>query len=96
MHSKRKQYTKEFKQNAVQMIVGTDLTIAQAARDLGINANMLYRWKVEEEKYGEKSFPGHGLPLEEELIRLRRENAALRQDGEILKKAVAIFSQHLP
>ena len=54
---------------------------------------MLRRWRQELEQHGEKAFPGNGMPLEEELTRLRKENEVLRREREILKKAVSIFSQ---
>jgi len=47
-------------------------------------------------EHGEKAFPGQGTPIEEELMRARREIEALKREREILKKAVGIFSQHLP
>ena len=69
------------------------LSIAQAARDLGLNDNLISRWKKEAAQNGERAFPGQGHPQDEELSRLRRENEVLRQEREILKKAISIFSQ---
>ena len=91
----RKQYTSEFKHQAVRLVTEQGLSIAQAARDLGLNDNMLSRWKKEFEAQGAKAFPGQGHP-QEELARLRRENEVLRRERDILKKAVSIFSQQLP
>ncbi len=51
------------------------------------------RWKKEAESNGQRAFPGQGHPQDEELSRLRRENEVLRQEREILKKAISIFSQ---
>jgi len=93
----RKQYTREFKQEAVRLVTDGGLSLAQAARDLGINDNMLSRWKKEleqAEQKGQWAFPGQGRPQDEELARLRRENEVLRRERDILKKAVSIFSQH--
>jgi len=92
----RKQYTREFKQEAVRLVSESGLTVPQIARDLGLPDNVLYRWKKEAEQHGSKAFPGNGVPVEEELVRLRRENEVLKREREILKKAVSIFSQHLP
>ncbi len=92
----RKQYSSEFKQQAVRMVTEQGLSLAQAARDLGLNDNMLSRWKKEFEAQGARAFPGQGHPQEEELARLRRENEVLRRERDILKKAVSIFSQQLP
>lgn len=54
------------------------------ARDLGLNDNMLGRWKKEAEQNGQKTFPGQGHTQDEELSRLRREVEVLRQEREIL------------
>jgi len=69
--------------------------LAQVARDLELDAKLLRRWRealAQEE--AAKAFPGkgHQKPEEEELRRLRRDNERLRQEREILKKALAIFS----
>lgn len=96
MAAKRKQYTSEFKHQAVRLVTEQGLSIAQAARDLDINDNLLSRWKKELEAQGAQAFPGQGHIQEDELARLRREVEVLRREREILKKAVGIFSQHLP
>ncbi len=92
----RKQYSQEFKQEAVRLVTHGGLSLAQAARDLGVNENMLGRWKKEFEQHASKAFPGQGHAQDEELARLRRENEVLRRERDILKKAVSIFSQQLP
>ena len=90
---KRKQYTSEFKREAVQLATQGGLSIAQVARDLGLNDNMVSRWKKEAQQNGPRAFSGQGHPQDEELSRLRRENEVLRQEREVLKKAISIFSQ---
>jgi transposase-like protein len=90
---KRKQYSSEFKREAVRLVTEGGLSIAQVARDLGLNDNLVSRWKKEAQQNGPKAFPGQGHPQDEELSRLRRENEVLRQEREILKKAISIFSQ---
>ena len=90
---KRKQFSSEFKREAVCLVTEGGLRIAQAARDLGLNDNMVSRWKKEAEKNGQRACPGQGHPQDEELSRLRREVEVLRQEREILKKAISIFSQ---
>jgi transposase len=89
----RKQYSREFKQEAVRLVTQGGLNLAQAARDLGLNETMLGRWKKEFEQHASKAFPGQGHAHDEELARLRRENEILRQEREVLKKAISIFSQ---
>ena len=91
--SKRKQYSSEFKREAVRLVTEGGLSISQVARDLGLNDNLVSRWKKEAQLNGQKAFPGQGHPLDEELARLRRENEVLRQEREVLKKAISIFSQ---
>ena len=89
---KRRQYMGEFKREAVRLVTEGGLSMAQVARDLGLDDNLVSRWKKETEQNGQRAFPGQGHPQDEELARLRRENDVLRQEREILKKAISIFS----
>ena len=68
--------------------------MAQVSRDMGVNANVIYRWKQEAQAHGYKAFPGHGQPIEEELVRLRRELEVVKRERDILKKATAFFAKH--
>ena len=94
MSKKRKVYTKEFKVEAVKLT--KTIPSAQVARDLGVSENSLSNWKNKLNSDPTNSFPGHGKlkPADEELRKLKRENEILRQEREILKKALAIFSVH--
>ena len=94
MSIRRKQYTAEFKMEAVQLAQELG-NVAQAARDLGIHESVLHRWKRQLTAYGDEAFPGNGhLRSESETLRqLRRENEILRQEREILKKTLSIFAQ---
>src|SRR5688500_12739498 len=85
----RKQYSSEFKREAVRLVTEGGLSIAQAARDLGLHDNMVSRWKKEAQQNGQRAFPGQGHPQDEELSRLRREVEVLRQEREVLKKAIS-------
>ena len=92
---KRRKYDREFKVEAVKLVTEGGRTVAEAARNLGIPENLLYKWK---EKYSEDmahAFPGKGRlkPAEEELRRMKRELADVTQERDILKKALAIFSK---
>ena len=90
----RRQYSAEFKQNAVRLIVEQGVSVAQVSRDLGVNENLLHRWKQLQAQASSETDSGELSQGEKaELARLRRENAVLRQEQEILKKAVGIFSQ---
>jgi transposase len=89
---KRKPFSSEFKREAVRLVTEGGLSIGQAARDLGLNDNMVSRWKKEAEQNGRCAFPGQGHPQDEELSRLRREVEVLRQEREILSFRL---SEHL-
>jgi transposase len=91
-------YTKEFKQQAVQLFETSKKSKTQIARDLGISDSALSKWCKEFGERGEEAFPGkgHQTTLEEEMKVLKRENEILRQERDILKKAVSIFAQPLP
>lgn len=90
--SKRKKYSKEFKQDAVRLVTEQGYSIAESARNLGLNTNMLARWKKETVE-SEDAFRGNGklTPEQLELRQLRSENKQLRLEREILKKATAFF-----
>ena len=90
-----KPYSAEFKERAVKLAVESDQTVAQTARDLGINENTLHTWlsKYHHGGKGTPSQPG-SEPLYEELKRLKKENALLKEEREILKKAAAYFAAH--
>jgi transposase len=90
----RKQYTKEFKREAVELVKRQQYSITQAANSLGLNRNMLDRWCREYEARHDDAFPGTGnLPsANDELQRLRDENQRLKMEREILKKAAAFFA----
>ena len=92
--NKRKKYSKEFKHDAVRLVTEQGYSIAEAARNLGLNYNMLGRWKRESEER-EDAFLGNGklTPDQLELRRLQAENRQLRMEREILKKATAFFAK---
>jgi transposase len=88
-----KQYPKEFKEEAVALVLEQGYSVPEAAKSLGIATNMLYRWK---EKI-EQQLEGKVLVEDErdELKRLRKENKELRMEKEILKKASAFFAKEM-
>jgi transposase len=97
--AERKTYTAEFKANALELANRGDKSITAVADSLGIKVDLLYRWKAraaQAEAEGTKAFPGRGNPRDEELARLRKEVAELREINEILKKATAIFAARNP
>jgi len=101
---KRRSYTEEFKTEAVALAEKREKPISRVAQDLGLNESMLRRWIAQTREAsnpqaagaGMKAFPGHGRPRDAELIRLRKENKALKNANEILKKAAVIFATEEP
>ena len=93
MEAKRKVYTPEFKLAAVNMITEQKLSVAEAARRLGIPENRLREWAKLARAKGADAFPGsgHQTPAEEEL-RLRADVKRLEMERDILKKATAFFA----
>ena len=91
---RRRIYTKEFKESAIELYHSSGKTSQEVADDLGISPENLRRWLREKEEGKTstlKAFPGQGNPRDEEVTRLRKENADLRETNEILKKAMAFF-----
>ena len=90
-----KRFDKEFKIEAVRLASEPGNTQSKIERDLGISQGIISRWKRELRIDGDQAFPGKGRlkPDDDELRRLKRENERLRTERDILKKAVAIFSE---
>ncbi len=89
MNGKRNRHSREFKEETVKLITEHGYTISEAARNVGVNANMLGRWKCELERDRENiSGAGNVKVLQSELKHLRKENQRLKMEREILKKAV--------
>jgi transposase len=96
MGEKRRQYTREFKREAVRLLDEGGRSKAQVARELGIHDSMLKRWKADLEGHpSTEVFPGNGKlsAAEEEVRRLRRENEQLRQERDFLRKTAAYFAR---
>lgn len=91
----RRQYTREFKREAVELVTRQNYTVAQAAKSLDVNRSVLSRWRREYREKAKDAFPGTGRQSGdmEELSRLREENRRLRLEKEILKKAAAFFAR---
>lgn len=95
MQKEQKTYTKEFKVEAVHLLESSQKSQAQIARELGVADSTLSQWRKDLSEHGHDAFPGsgHQTPLEEENRQLKREVERLRQEREILKKALGIFSR---
>jgi transposase len=97
MARKRRKYTREFKLEALELMESSDKPIAQIERELGLSQGLLHHWRKQSAEDGDEAFPGQGrLKESDERIRqLERENEVLRQEREILKKAITVFAQEL-
>jgi transposase len=96
MGMSRRKHSREFKVEAVKQVVEKGRSVSEVADGLGINRNLLTRWKSELAAEGAQAFPGNGnaTGVEEELRRVRRQLAIAEQERDILKKAVAFFAKH--
>jgi len=91
---KRRNYSNEFKEEAVKLVSEQGYSVAEASRNLGVNANLLGRWKKESEQpENESTSPGSMVTMQAELKRLKKENKQLKMEREILKKAAAFFAK---
>lgn len=95
MQKVQKTYTTEFKREAVRLAQTSGKPIAQVARALGISDTSIHQWRKELAEHGSQAFPGsgHQTAQEEEVRRLKRELEIVKQERDILKKAVGIFSR---
>ena len=95
--TKRKQFSAEFKREAVRLLETSQKQPSDLARELGVRRNQLYKWKDQFSRGGEKAFPGHGhrSVINDEVSRLRQELERVKEERDILKKAAAYFAKEL-
>ena len=91
----RKQFTPEFKREAVQLLDSGSRPASELARELGVRRNQLYKWQREFQARGPGAFPGSGARKERttEITRLKRELARVTEERDILKKAAVYFAK---
>jgi transposase len=91
----RKKYPKEFKLDAISLVLEQGYTRTEAARSLGINATMLGRWVTEQQADDGQAFRGNGklTPEQEEVRKLRAQVKRLEMEKDILKKATVFFAK---
>ena len=92
----KRNFSKEFKIKACELVLKDGIKHKVVAEKLGIKQVMLYRWIDEYQTYGDDAFVGKGHQHKEdaELKRLKKENERLKMENEILKKAAAYFAKH--
>ena len=95
MTESRKSYSREFKLETLELLKTSGKSKSRIEADLGLGKGTLSRWQRQLATDGQYAFPGHGrlTPEQDRLRELERENAVLRQERDILKKAVSIFSR---
>lgn len=95
MGEKNRHFTREFKRDAVQLVTEKGMPVGKVARELDIHPNLLHLWRRRFLKDGDKAFVGKGRvkPEEVEIKRLRKELEKAREERDILKKALAVFSK---
>lgn len=91
--SQRRRYSPEYKQEAVQLVQQSDSPVAEIARNLGINENMLRRWIKQVAEPGKRAFPGHGNPRDEEIARLQKELRQVKKERDFLREAATFFAK---
>ena len=89
----RSKYSEEFKLEAVQLTCQEGVSVAQVAKDLGVSANMLSRWRREYQAHSKKAFPGKGVARDQELAQLKRELGRVRRERDFLREAAAFFAK---
>src|SRR5258708_20727617 len=95
MEKGAKTSTREFKREAVRLAETSGKPITHIARELGISDTSIHQWRKELTEHGSEAFPGsgHQTAQEEEVRRLKRELEIVKQERDILKKALGIFSR---
>ncbi len=89
----RRRYTKQFKEEAIRLVIQEGVSLTQVAQDLGINAGMLRRWRDDRETRGSNAFPGRGYARDEELAKLKRELGRVKRERDFLKDAATYFAR---
>ena len=91
----RRKYDRQFKLEAVRLVTKDGRRAAEVARDLGIHVNLIYLWKKQLVEDPQEAFPGLGnlKASDAEFRKLERELADVKEERDILKKALAIFSK---
>ena len=94
-NSPRRTFDPAFKLEVLKLADQGDKTVVEIARDLGFYPEQIFRWRKAAAKNPKSAFPGKGhlTPQEQELKRLRKELFDTREESDIFKKALAVFSR---
>ena len=92
---RKRRFTPEYKEEIIKLVTERKKKISEVAKDIGVTSTSIRRWITQYSEYGKDAFPGKGnLRAEDDKIRkLMRDNIDLKEENEILKKAMAIFSR---
>jgi len=91
--TKRRKYSTEFKREAVALTRQPGVSCRQIALEIGINPDLLSRWKREAQASPGKAFSGSGIPRDEEMSRLKRELARVKKERDFLREAATFFAR---
>lgn len=91
MGEKNRHFSKEYKRDAVQMVTEKGMPVREVARELDIHPNLLHSWRSQFLAKGDRAFAGKGLiaPEKAEIRRLQKELERVKEERDILKKALA-------
>lgn len=91
--SKRRRFSAEFKREAVELTRTQSASVSQVARDIGVNANQLTRWRRELIHAKGRAFTGAGVPRDQEIATLKRDLARVKKERDFLRDAAAYFAK---
>ena len=94
--SKRKRYSPEYKHELVELVSRSKASCRKMALEVGVSPALLTRWVREAEAGGTKALPGGGTPRDEELARIKREQARVTKERDFLRDAAAYFAKQSP
>lgn len=89
----KQEYTTEFKERTIKMVIGSDKSTAQIAKDLGLKSSTLYSWMNKAKSDKTEDNGKNNEQLFDELKRLKKELAEVKEQRDILKKATAYFAK---
>lgn len=91
--SKRRKFSAEFKREAVELTRTQSASVSQVAGDIGVNANVLTRWRRELIQAKGRAFTGAGVPRDQEIATLKRDLARVKKERDFLRDAAAFFAK---